>query len=282
MNSLARTARYMRSSPMLTLGLVLILFALVVALLGPLLVGSPDETERLLSLTSPDSDHWFGTDQLGRDVLARVVHGMRLSLLVGLSASFLQAIIGVVVGVAAGWFGKYIDAIAMRFIDVILAIPYLLLAIAIIAFTGQGVAAVVVTLAVTSWLTTARLVRNGVFGAKQLAYVQAARASGVPPLRIIWRHILPNIAGPILVLSALSVGGSIVAESSLSYLGLGIQEPLPSLGLMIARSRSLFGIAPGLLLFPSAAIVVVVVGFLFVADGLSSKRDSSETVGDPS
>lgn len=258
-------------------GLVLVVFLVVVAIVGPFLVQDPYAQERVVFRTPPDSQHWFGTDNLGRDVLARVVYGIRLSLAIGLAVTVLETLIGITLGSIAGWKGRWVDAGIMRLVDVLLGIPYLVLAFAFIAVIGRGIGAVVFTLAITSWLTTARVIRAGFLQAKTYEYVEAARAVGVPGYRIVWRHILPNVVQPIIVLVAVGIGSAVLAEAALSFLGVGVQEPTPSLGLMISRSRSFFSTAPWLLVFPGIAIMLTVLGFLLVGDGLRDALDVKET-----
>lgn len=269
--------RRFRRNRLAIFGLGLVLALVVVGLVGPFLVRDPLAQERLLSKSGPDSTHWFGTDQLGRDMFARVVYGIRLSLLIGFAVTALETLIGVSLGALAGWRGRLTDTFIMRTIDVFLGIPYLVLAFAFIAVIGRGIGAVVITLAVTSWLTTARLVRAGFLQAKQFEYVEAARSLGVPPRRIVWRHIMPNVVQPIIVLVAVGIGSAVLAEAALSYLGVGVQEPTPSLGLMISRAQSFFSTSPHLLLFPAGAIVLLVLGFLLVGDGLRDALDVKES-----
>jgi len=258
-------------------GLFLVVLLMLIGIFGPYLVQDPQAQERLLFKTGPDATHWFGTDQVGRDVFARVVHGIRLSLFIGFLVTLLETTVGIALGAIAGWYGGWTDGVIMRIVDVLLALPYVLIAFALAAVFGYGVLPVVVTLVITSWLTTARVVRAGFLQAKVFDYVEAARAIGVPTRRIIVRHMLPNILQPVLVLIAVGIGGAVLAESALSFLGVGVQEPTASLGLMIARSRSFFADAPGLLFFPGAAIVITVLGFLLIGDGL---RDALDVRGD--
>jgi peptide/nickel transport system permease protein len=268
--------RRFRSNRLAIVGMVLVIFLLFVGIIGPFLVQDPLAQERLLFKTGPDANHWFGTDQIGRDVFARVVYGVRLSLFIGFLVTMLEVFIGITLGAIAGWSGRWSDAIIMRIVDVLLAIPYFILAVAFIQIVGRGISAVVVTLVVTSWLITARVVRGSMLQSKRFDYVEAARAIGVPTRRIIARHILPNIIQPILVLAAIGIGSAVLAEAALSFLGVGVQEPTPSLGLMIARSNSFFSEAPGLLIFPGIAIVLTVLGFLLIGDGLRDALDVKE------
>jgi ABC-type dipeptide/oligopeptide/nickel transport system permease subunit len=254
------------------LGLVICIFLIVVAIIGPFLVQDPLNTKGI-SKERPTNQHWFGTDTLGRDVLARSVYGIRLSLIIGFIATAVETVIGIVIGAIAGWFRGWADTILMRLVDIILGIPYLVLALALVSVIGKGMSAVIITLAATAWLQTARNVRAGFLQVRELEYVEAAKALGVPTKRIIWRHVLPNVFQPIIVLVAVGIGSAILAEAALSFLGVGIQEPQPSLGQMIAKSQSSFATSPHLLLFPGAAIILTVLGFLLVGDGLRDALD---------
>ena len=265
--------RRFRKNRLAIFGLGLVFVLLVVGLVGPFLVQDPLTQERLVFKSSPDAAHWFGTDNLGRDLFARVVYGIRLSLFIGFTVVVLETFIGISLGALAGWRGRLTDSFIMRLVDVFLGIPYLVLAFAFIAVIGEGVGAVIITLALTSWLTTARVVRAGFLQAKQFDYVEAARAVGVPATRIVWRHILPNVIQPIIVLVAVGIGSAVLAEAALSFLGVGVQEPTPSLGLMISTAQSYFSTAPHLLFFPALAIILTVLGFLLVGDGLRDALD---------
>lgn len=271
--SLAQDAwRRFKRNRLAIAGLVMIGVLAVVAIIGPFLV---DDPAKLYSATRepPTNQHWFGTDQLGRDLLARVVHGVRLSILIGLLVAFLATVIGVLVGAVSGWFGGATDTILMRLVDIMLGIPYLLLAFAFIALIGKGVTAVVITLGLTAWLQTARTVRAGFLQTKELEYVEAASALGVGRWRIMGRHILPNVFQPVVVLIAVGIGSAVLGEAALSFLGVGIQPPDPSLGSMIAESQTFFSSAPHLLIFPGLALVMTVLGFLLVGDGLRDAFD---------
>ncbi len=271
--------RRFRSNKLAIVGTVMVAILLLVAIFGPFLVRDPLKIQgRFISKTPPDSHFWFGTDQAGRDVFARVVHGIRFSLFIGFLVTILESFVGVTLGALAGWYGKWLDAFVMRLVDIFLALPYFILAVAFIAVLGRGVTAVVITLVITSWLTTARVVRASLMQAKQFDYVEAAKAIGVPTRRIIARHILPNIIQPILVLEAIGIGSAVLAEAALSFLGVGVQEPTPSLGLMISRSQSFFTEAPGLLYFPGLAIVFTVLAFLLIGDGLRDALDVKDDV----
>lgn len=253
-------------------GLFLVAFLVVVAIFGPLFVQDPLDTSGI-SKEKPTNQHWMGTDRLGRDVMARIVYGIRLSLFIGLAATMACTIIGVAVGAVAGWFRGWSDTILMRFVDIILGIPYLVLALAMVAVLGKGIPAVIVTLGLTAWLQTARTVRAGFLQVRESEYVEAAKAIGVPTRRIIMRHVMPNVFQPVIVLVAIGIGSAILAEAALSFLGVGVKAPAPSLGLMISESQSVFTTSPHLLIFPGLAIVMTVLGFMLVGDGLRDALD---------
>ena len=253
-------------------GLFLVGLLVLVAIIGPFLVQDPLDTGGI-SKEKPTNQHWFGTDTLGRDVLARIVHGVRLSLFIGLAATVTCTIIGVTIGALAGWFRGWVDTILMRFVDIILGIPYLVLALAMVAVLGKGITAVIVTLGLTAWLQTARTVRAGFLQVRELEYVEAAKAIGVPTHRIILRHVMPNVFQPVIVLVAIGIGSAILAEAALSFLGVGVKAPDPSLGLMINEGQSSFTRSPHLLFFPALGIVMTVLGFMLVGDGLRDALD---------
>ena len=264
--------RRFRRNRLAMFGLLIVVLLIAVAIVGPFLVKDPLDTAGF-SKEKPTNQHWFGTDTLGRDVFARVVHGIRLSLMIGFVATTVETVIGVLVGALSGWFKGIVDTVLMRFVDILLGIPYLVLALALVAVLGQGVTAIILTLAVTAWLQTARTVRAGFLQVRELEYVEAAKAIGVPTKRIITRHVLPNVFQPVIVLVAVGIGSAILAEAALSFLGVGIQKPKPSLGLMIAESQSSFSTSPHLLFAPGGAIVLTVLGFLLVGDGLRDALD---------
>lgn len=257
-------------------GLVMVVFLVLVAIFGPFLVQDP-AAQSPYPLEKPTNQHWFGTDRLGHDVLAQIVHGIRLSLFIAFVAVAVETVVGVTIGALAGWFGKLVDSLLMRFVDIVLGIPYLVMALVLITVLGEGVTAVIITLAASAWLQTARTVRAGFLQVRDLEYIEAARSVGVPARRIVWRHILPNVFQPVVVLMAVGIGTAILAEAALSFLGVGVQPPDPSLGRMIDESSRIFTRAPHLLLFPGGAIVLTVLGFLLVGDGLRDALDVKDT-----
>ncbi len=221
----------------------------------------------------PSADHWFGTDIIGRDLFSRVVYGARVSMKIGLTATGIALTIGVIAGAIAGFVGGLVEAAIMRFIDVFLAIPYIILAIAIATVFGKSENSVIIVLGFTGWLGVARIVRASFLQLKKMEYVEAAHALGFGRIRIMFRHILPNALQPIIVYGTIAIGSTILAEAALSFLGVGPQDPTPAWGLMVAQGRSDLANAPHLLFFPGLAIALTVTAFVFVGDGLRDALD---------
>ncbi len=222
----------------------------------------------------PTLQHPFGTDYLGRDELARILYGGRVSLLVGISSMFVSLVVGVAIGALAGYFGGIIDNLLMRFTDVILAIPlYLLLFVLSAGFSNGSILSVVVLIAIFGWTATARLVRGEFLALKEREFVMAARTLGASNIRLMLRHILPNAAGPIIVNATLLVGNNIIVESVLSFFGFGIQIPLASWGSMVADSQDYVTQEPLLLWAPGLCILFVVLSFNLIGDGLRDALD---------
>ena len=255
-------------------GLVM-LAAIVVASLGAGLVASasPDEINLDAALEHPSVHHPFGTDPFGRDVLSRVVHGARVSLGVGFLARTISLIVGLFFGALAGYFGGRVDSILMRLADITFAYPTLLLLIAIIAVVSPGIVALFVTLGVVGWASVARLVRAQVLSVKEREFVQTARASGAGHATLLIKHILPQCLAPVLVVYTLGLGGTIMAEASLSFLGLGVQPPAPSWGGMISGGIAFMRTAPWLSFFPGLFLTVTVCSLNIVGDGLRDALD---------
>jgi peptide/nickel transport system permease protein len=221
----------------------------------------------------PSADHWFGTDPIGRDLFSRIVYGARVSLRIGFAATAISIIIGLLFGAVAGFFGGILDTSITRLIDVFLAIPYIVLAVAIASVFGRSENAIIIVLGVTGWLYIARIVRASFLSLRRVEYIEAATALGFSRSRIMFRHILPNALQPIIVIGTITVGYVILAEAALSFLGVGPQEPTPAWGLMVAAGKGSLTNAPHLLFFPAGAIVLTVLAFVFVGDGLRDALD---------
>ena len=255
-------------------GLCFLVLLAVVAILAPV-IAPYSITDRASGQfrQGPSTDHWFGTDTIGRDVFSRIVYGARFSLRIGILATLISLGIGLLLGSVAGFFGGIIDTVIMRLTDVFLAIPYVVLAVAIAATLGKGQNTVILVLGFTGWLGICRIVRSSFLGLKQLEYVEAARALGYSRARIMFRHMLPNALQPIIVYGTIAVGSVILAEAALSYLGVGPQDPTPAWGLMVKDGKSALATAPHLLFFPGGAIFLTVLALVFVGDGLRDALD---------
>jgi ABC-type dipeptide/oligopeptide/nickel transport system permease subunit len=255
-------------------GLVLVTLLVLAALAAPWLApANPITGDLSAALRSPSTANLLGTDAQGRDVLSRVLFGARLSLAVGFASQVIALAAGLALGLVAGFYGRWVDALVMRVADVTLAFPSLLLLIAVAAAVRPSLAIVCVVIGLVGWAGMARLVRAQVLVARALDYVQAARALGVSDGRLVARHVLPNVLGPVIVAGTLGVGGAIMAEAALSFVGLGAQPPTPSWGSMIAEGRDLLRVAPWVSLFPGLAIGVTVLGVNLVGDGLRDALD---------
>lgn len=256
-------------SVILRLGASLALLVILVALLAPWLTPSDPNRQALENrLDEPSRQHWLGLDELGRDILSRLIMGARVSVGVGLTVVLIAGFLGTAVGAVAGYFGGRVDTLLMRLTDVFMAFPGILLAIALVAVLGPALRNVVVALVVIGWVGYARLVRGQVLQLREMEFVLAARAAGVAPLGIVMRHLLPNVLPTLVVQASLGMAGAILAEAGLSFLGLGIQPPTPSWGAMINAGRSHLLDAPHLALFPGLAILLTVMGLNFLGDAL--------------
>ncbi len=258
-----------------TAGCVLIVVFTAFAVFAPFIAPqSPSHIELTDRLKGPSGAHWFGTDELGRDILSRIVFGSRISMLVGASVVVASLFVGLIIGSIAGYYGGYID----RFVNVIvmnafLSFPSILLAIAFVAFLGPGIFKLILALSIGGWVGYARLVRGQVLAAREREYVEAARALGASDLRIVVRHILPNIIQPVIVQAAIGMAGAVLAEATMSFLGLGVPPPTASWGSMLNDGRSHLFDAPHLVLFPALAVMLAVLSFNFIGDALRDYLD---------
>ncbi len=250
--------------------LVLILCAVFAPVLTPYSFSDMDLMHRL---SPPSAAHLFGTDEAGRDILTRLLYGARVSLLTGVVPTILSMILGALMGVIAGYYGGWLDALIMRLADIMLAFPSMLLAMVIMYVLGDGLINIFLTLALVNWASVARIVRSQTLQLREREFIEAAQVMGVPRRRIILRHVLPNCLPTLIVLFTLNVPSAILTESSLSFLGLGIQAPDASWGLMVNAGRQYLYNAPWLSLIPSGAIMLTVLAFNFLGDGLRDVLD---------
>jgi peptide/nickel transport system permease protein len=256
-------------------GFALTLMLVLVAFAAPLIARYDPVAQNLPArLSPPSAQHWMGTDELGRDVWARVVYGTRVSMLVSVSVVLGAGLIGLAIGATAGYFGGWFDRINnIFFINAFLSFPGILLAIALAAFMGPGIGKVILALVITGWAGYARLARAQVLQTKEFEYVLAARSLGASHARILLRHLLPNILQPILVLGTVGMAGAILAESTLSFLGVGVLAPMPSWGAMLNDARGHLFDAPHLVIFPALAVMCAVLAFNLLGDALRDWLD---------
>ncbi len=256
------------------IGLIIILLMVFIALFAPILApADPTELDLAGNLSGPNISHPFGQDKLGRDILSRIIYGSRVSVKVGVATVGISLILGILIGSISGYAGRWVDEAIMRVIDILMAFPGILLAIAITAVLGPSLNHVIFALCITGWVGYARLIRGQILTVREREYVQAARAIGAGPFRILRRHILPNTMAPIIVEATFGMAGAILAEAGLSFLGLGTQPPNPSWGAMLNEGSHFMLVAPHLTIFPGLAIMLVVLGFNFLGDGLRDWMD---------
>ena len=263
-----------RSNKLVLTAVIVLALLLTAAVIGPLFVPYDPLATDLDSLRQPPSgSHLLGTDSKGRDILSRIVHGARISLTVGITASLFSLCIGTLAGLVAGYFSGKVDMVLSQVFDIFLAFPSLLLAIGISAVMPPGLASAMLAITIVSWAGFARLVRGLTLSLKEQAYVEASRAIGATTGRILFRHILPNALPLLLVAGSLRVGGFILLEAALSFLGLGVQPPTPTWGSMISLNRMYINSAPWMVIFPGLAISITVISFNILGDFLRDKLD---------
>ncbi len=272
-----RLAVVLRRNPLLVLGAAVSLLVVAVAVLAPLLAPAPADaataTHPTQALRPPSLDHPFGTDQVGRDILSRVLYGARISPLIAALVLFLSCLVGVPLGIVAGYFGGVVDDVIMRVTDVFLAFPALLLALAFAAVLSPSTGNTVIAIALTWWPWYTRIVRGQAASVAGRQFVEGARALGIPHWRILLRHVLPNSVTPLIVQVSLDVGAVILTASALSFLGLGAQDPTPDWGLMVQQGQPFFTTHWWLVTFPGAAILLTAAGFNLLGDGLRDLLD---------
>jgi len=263
----------LRQNRMALAGGVIVLSMFLMAVIASLVSSDPSAIDVSRSLLSPSWAHPLGTDDLGRDVLVRMLYGARISLLVGFVAVGISCLIGIVFGALAGYYGGWVDSLIMRFVDIMLCFPTFFLILAVIAFLDPSIWNIMIVIGLTSWMGVARLIRAEFLSLRQRDFVLAAQALGASDGRLIFRHILPNAMSPVLVSATLGVAGAILTESALSFLGIGVQPPTPSWGNMLIVGKQTLGSAWWLSVFPGLAILITVLGYNLLGEGIRDALD---------
>ncbi|MBU1147197.1 MAG: ABC transporter permease [Candidatus Omnitrophica bacterium] len=253
-------------------GIAIVAFFAIIAILAPFIAPyDPGKIDIENILTGPSKDHLFGTDSLGRDLFSRMIYGARISLLVGLIAVGISALIGILLGSIAGYYGKWVDLLIMRFVDIMLCFPTFFLILAVIALLEPSIVNIMLIIGITSWMGVARLIRAEILSLKERDFIYAERAIGASDFRIIAKHLIPNAMAPVLVSITLGIAAAILVESSLSFLGIGVQPPTPSWGNILSEGKSVMGAAWWMMLFPGLAIFITVLGYNLLGEGLREK-----------
>jgi len=271
----SRILRFCRREPLGTFGLLLVVIIAITGLFAEVLAPyNPTANDFAAMTEAPSIDHWLGTDQFGRDLLSRIIFGARTALIVGLSSAFVGGSLGLVLGVGSAYFGGMIDMLMQRVFDVVMAFPLIIMALAIVSIFGTGVQNVIIAITIPLIPRCARVVRSAALVIREVPYVDAARACGFGATRIILRHMVPNVMAPFLIMVTAFVGQAILAEASLSYLGLGVQEPVPAWGLMLQGGAEEYAsTAPWIAIFPGVAIMLSVLGINLFGDALRDTLD---------
>ncbi len=266
---------FVRRQPLGTAGLLIVIVMFIAGAFAPWIAPyDPEENDFTAMMQAPSLLHLLGTDQLGRDIFSRLVHGARTAMLVGFSAAIVGGLIGLVLGVASAYFGGWFDLVFQRVLDVLMAFPLIILALAVVSVFGTGVFNVIVAITIPLVPRCARVVRASALAVREIPYVDAARALGFSHARIVLRHMVPNVVAPFLILLSAFVGQAILAEASLSYLGLGVQEPVAAWGLMLQGGAEEYATtAPWIAIFPGLAIVLAVLGISLFGDALRDAID---------
>lgn len=275
MSTLEIFARKLFKNKLAFVGLLFIIFLIVIALFAPLI--APDNPDKMSVSNSllgiGQKGHLLGTDNYGRDILSRLIFGARISLIVGVGAVFVGAFIGVILGIIAGYFGGFLDALIMRFMDALSAFPFILLAIVLMTVLSSGLGNVIIAVGIGNIPGFAKIARGQVLATKESDYIETTRSLGASSFRIIFNHILPNSAAPIIVYGTMNIAGAIISEAALSFLGLGIQPPTPSWGNMLKDGQDYLVVAPHLAFFSGLAILLSVLAFNVLGDGLRDALD---------
>ncbi len=276
----ASFARSMFSNPLALSGSFIVLLLFAVALLAPVIAPyDPQAIDTFHIMEAPSPQHWLGTDSLGRDCLSRLIYGSRISLLVGFVAVGIATAVGTVLGALAGFYGRWVDTVVMRFVDIMLCFPSIFLIMAVIAFLEPSIWNIMAVIGLTGWMGVARLVRAEFLSLRKRDFVLAARISGASNIQIVFSEILPNAVAPIIVSATLGVGGAILTESALSFLGIGVQPPTPSWGNMLTEGKDNLEIAWWLSLYPGLAILITVLGYNLLGEGLRDALDPRRQKG---
>ena len=273
--SLWRESYYrFKKNKMAVISIFYLLFQTLLAIFAPLLTSfSYEETDLILGAVAPNSTHWFGTDELGRDLFTRTLYGARISLAIGLLAVVVSLVIGTLYGAVSGYFGGRIDYFMQRFLEILYAIPFMILVIILLTMFGHNIFMLFIALGAIQWLTMARIVRGQVISLKEMEFVEAARCMGVSRIMIIIRHMIPNILGPVIVYTTLAIPALILEEAFLSFLGVGVQEPMSSWGTLINDGVEIMEEYPWALIFPSLTLMLTLLAFNFLGDGLRDALD---------
>ncbi len=270
----SKAFRRLRRNRLAMAGLIVLVVLFTIALLAPYIAPhDPFEADFFRTLEGPSSEHWLGTDDLGRDLLSRIIHGTRISLNIGFISVAIGLVVGLPVGAISGYYGGKLDLVVQRLVDIMMAFPGILLAIVIVSVMGVGLVNAMIAVGVVSIPTYIRLVRGSVMSVKNKEYIEAARALGVSDKRIIFRHVVPQCLAPIIVQSSLQVGSAILWAAGLGFLGLGAQAPMPEWGAILSQGRGYIRTAHHITTFPGLAIMITVLGFNLFGDGLRDALD---------
>jgi len=262
----------MKRNLSLLIGIIIIAALSLLAILAPVISRyEPAAIDQNNLLVPPSAKHLMGTDSLGRDLFSRIVFGARISLSIGIIAVGIATLIGIILGSIAGFYGGWVDSLIMRFVDLMLCFPTFFLILAVVAILEPSIFNIMIIIGLTSWMGTARLIRAEILSLKEREFIQAARAIGASNFRIILRHLIPNAIAPVLVSAILGIAGAVLVESALSFLGLGVQPPVPSWGNILIEAKSTLGIAWWLTLYPGIFILVTILGFNLIGEGLRQR-----------